>query len=260
MVDHRNRRPVLSQRSPSLLCTGKGRREPVYYKNGREHDRFRHLFICKGTAVIRSDIDILATYAEVCFNEHFLWSQSFDPEIGFHLVSRFFINAGNLEFMIQSRKKPNQNSNTFENGRGNNSHGSDQRNAVNRDVQGKMMDLFLKAVFEQLKQTIGNASNHKRNFFILGHGASVIVARLILGGTHIQVDNPKLARLTGLPVSFDSTIHKKTINCQESGFRSKFLELIVAPPLRLCELKKFVTESKNMLEWDRQERKPHLGR
>jgi hypothetical protein len=47
--------------------------------------------------VLRSGIEILATYAEACFNEKFKWSQGSDPK-----VSRFFIKARSLEEMIRS--------------------------------------------------------------------------------------------------------------------------------------------------------------
>jgi hypothetical protein len=172
--------------------------------------------------VIRSDIEILATYAEVCFNEHFEWSQGTDPNVGtpgflsYHQSSRYFIKARNLEEMVRSWRTQAE----FEVFRKSveliPAEATKER-PINRDVQESKMDKFLGLANSQLKKHAAKlVTTNAIIFGALGEfPTSVIVARMILSGTHFQVDSPKLPSLTGLPAPFESTIHKKTINYQD---------------------------------------------
>jgi glutamate synthase domain-containing protein 2 len=167
--------------------------------------------------VIRSDIEILATYADAFFNEHFKWSQGSDPNVGtpgfltFHLVSRYYVKARSLEEMTKSwRTQPK-----FEHFRKSVEAiptEATKEMPITRDLQENKMDMFLKISFEQLNKHSKKLVTTNTIFFgALGEfPTSVIVARLILGGTYLQGegegDNPKFPKLTGLPASFESIL------------------------------------------------------
>jgi hypothetical protein len=107
--------------------------------------------------VIRSDVEVMATYAEVFFNENFKWSQGSDPNVGtpgfltHHQVSRFFIKARKMEEMIRSWKTIPE----FEHFRKSVEAiptEATKEMPINRDVQEKKMDMFLKTAYEQLNK------------------------------------------------------------------------------------------------------------